>query len=86
MAKGIPVLASDIPVVREIITDGYDGCLVRPDRHSELSRMIRRMVDYPEQTRLLGENARRTILNKFLWSDIKLKLSGLYNRQKVSAA
>ena len=86
MAKGIPVLASDIPVVREIITDGYDGRLVRPDRHSELSRMIRMMVDYPEVTRQLGEQARKTIIEKYLWSDIKMKLNGLYSRQKVSAA
>ncbi len=86
MANGKPVLASDIPPVREIITDGFDGHLVRPDRPSDLSRMIRFMVDYPDITTSLGIHARETIKNKFLWKDIKLRLQHLYLRHSVYAA
>ena len=83
MANGKAVIASDLPVVREIITDGIDGKLVRPDRPSELARAIRMLVDYPELTNNLGENARKTIIKKYQWDQIEKRLNDFYHLSLV---
>lgn len=86
MALGRTVLASDIPPVREIITDGYDGLLVRPDRPTELSRKIRMLVDFPRLAGQLGSQARQTIQKNFLWENSKTRLSQLFNTNRADAA
>jgi glycosyltransferase involved in cell wall biosynthesis len=78
MAAGVPVVASDIPAIREIISDGIDGKLVRADRPSELARAIRVLLEYPEELRRLGDNARRKIEKQFTWGQATDKLQEIY--------
>ncbi len=47
LAAGVPVVASDLPPVREIVTDGVEGRLVAPDRPAELARAIRLLLHVP---------------------------------------
>jgi glycosyltransferase involved in cell wall biosynthesis len=68
MADGVPVVASDLPAVREIITHDHDGCLVPADRPAELARALRLLVDYPEERRRLAGQARRTIAERLTWT------------------
>jgi glycosyltransferase involved in cell wall biosynthesis len=72
------VIASDLPVVREIITDGVDGWLVRPDRPAALARAIRVLLDFPEQRRALGEAARRRIAGHYTWEHATDRLTEVY--------
>lgn len=78
MASGVPVVASDLPATREIITDGVDGRLVRPDRPSELARVIRVLLEYPDQLRAMSTNARRKIAQQFTWRDAMTRMTDLY--------
>jgi glycosyltransferase involved in cell wall biosynthesis len=78
MALGTPVLASDLPSVREIITDKKDGCMVRPDRPAELSRAIRFLLDYPEYAKEIGLQGRQTMENDFSWKEKTNELKRLY--------
>jgi glycosyltransferase involved in cell wall biosynthesis len=78
MADGVPVVASDLPAVREIVTDGADGRLVPPDRPAELARAIRLLVDYPDERAALGRAARRTIQRRFTWERSLDQLDGVY--------
>lgn len=78
MANGVPVVASDLPVVREIISPDRDGMLVRAGRPAELARAIRIAIDYPEFRKQMGEHAQQTIQNQFTWTLIQEKLSYTY--------
>ena len=78
MAQGIPVIASNLPSVQEIITDKENGRLVRPERPAELSRSIRFLLDYPEYAQKLGANGYKTILEKYLWKQKISELTELY--------
>ena len=60
MAAGVPVVASDLPVTRELITDGVHGRLVAPDRPGELARAIRVLLDLPRPPRRDGPRRPRT--------------------------
>ncbi|MEW6126393.1 MAG: glycosyltransferase family 4 protein [Acidobacteriota bacterium] len=79
MAAGVPVVASDMPSVREIINDKIDGKLVRPDRPSDLARAIRVMLEYPETLQAMGERARRRIEEHFTWEKSTDELRALYH-------
>jgi hypothetical protein len=50
MARGIPVIASDMPVYREVITDGVNGFLIRDDRE-----WLERMSELAADDRLRGK-------------------------------
>ena len=78
MASGVPVVASDLASVREIITDRIEGRLVRPDRPAELARVIRIVLEYPDHLQVMGEKARRRIEHGFTWTDCTARLTAFY--------
>ncbi len=80
MASGIAVVASDVPPVRELIRDRENGWLVHPDRPAELARAIRILLEHPQRARQLGENARRTIDERFTWQRSTDALRSIYER------
>jgi len=67
MASGVAVVASDVPPVRELITDRRDGWLVYPGRPAELARALRILLDQPETARALGRAARETVEARLTW-------------------
>lgn len=48
MASGIPVVASDLPSIREIIKDGETGILVEPDNPEKLAESINMLIENEE--------------------------------------
>ena len=47
MAVGLPVVATDIPGTRDIISDGENGCLVPPGDPFALANAINKMIEAP---------------------------------------
>jgi glycosyltransferase involved in cell wall biosynthesis len=80
MAAGVPVVASDLPAVRELLRDGVDGLLVGPDRPANFARAVRVLIEYPERIREMGDNARRRIAGQFTWEQTTTQLAALYAR------
>lgn len=80
MASGVPVVASDLPSVREIMTDGEHGRLFTPENFGELARIIRVLLQYPDFLRETGEKARRRIETDFLWDISVEKLKNVYRQ------
>ena len=66
-AAGVPVVASDLPAVREIVTPGVDGILVAPDRPGTLARAIRLALDDPARLQALGAAGKETWQRRFTW-------------------
>ena len=48
MAAGLPVIASRVPALAEIVVDGETGFLIEPGNKMELARQTRRLLDDPE--------------------------------------
>ncbi|GAA4604677.1 glycosyltransferase involved in cell wall biosynthesis [Actinoplanes octamycinicus] len=76
MAAGTAVVASDLPVIREVL--GEHGRLVPPDRPAELARAIRVLLEYPDVRRELGERARRHVETGFTWRHARGRLAVVY--------
>jgi colanic acid/amylovoran biosynthesis glycosyltransferase len=77
MALGLPTIGTDAGGVGEIITPERDGLLVPPEDDEQLANAVARLMDDPELRRRLGENARRTIVERF---DSRIGAASLYER------
>jgi glycosyltransferase involved in cell wall biosynthesis len=65
MAQGLPVVASDLPGNRTVITDAVHGRLTPPGDTNALSAAILEMFDKPELASRLGEQARQRVAIDF---------------------
>ncbi len=81
LAAGTPVIASDLPAVREIMRDGEHGRLVAPDRPGELARAIRVALDFPDELRAMGAAAREHVARELTWQRSVHELQALYATQ-----
>jgi len=66
LAAGKPVVASDIPVLREVLLDGENALLAPPDDVDAWTERLQRLVD-PRLREELGHRARESIQNQFNW-------------------
>ncbi|MBE1162288.1 glycosyltransferase family 4 protein [Dyella acidiphila] len=57
-ACGLPLITTDVPGCREVVSDGVDGLLVPVKDGAALADAIRRLQDDPALARKLGEAAR----------------------------
>lgn len=65
MSTGLPVVASSVGGIVDVIEDGVDGCLVAPDDGDEWYRVVHELVKDPARRARLGTEARRTIESRF---------------------
>ncbi|MEO6967483.1 MAG: glycosyltransferase family 4 protein, partial [Rhodanobacteraceae bacterium] len=64
-ACALPLVTTDMPGCREVVTDGVDGLLVPPRDADALARAIARLLDSPELAARLGQAARAKALAEF---------------------
>ena len=64
-AHGLPVLASRLGSMADIIKDGETGLLFTPGDAGDLASKAKWLLENPQQAQILGENARRTFLAKY---------------------
>jgi hypothetical protein len=64
MSAAVPVIASNIGGLPEVIRHGENGLLVENDE-AAIAGAIRQLLDHPEQARQIGAAARRTIIERF---------------------
>lgn len=62
MAMGIPVIASDLPALRELVDPGVRGLLFVPEDVAGLARQAALLLGDPEQRRRLADSARAWVL------------------------
>jgi glycosyltransferase involved in cell wall biosynthesis len=67
---GCPVIASDLPAVRDVICDGESGLLVPPSDPQALAVAICRLLNDPERRHALAARGQRHCREHFDWSSI----------------
>jgi L-malate glycosyltransferase len=77
-AFGLPVVATDTPGMREILSDGVSGLIVPIGDVPALTGALRRLVDEPGLRSRLGAAARETVERRFLVSRYVAEFEALY--------
>ena len=67
MAAGVPVIASDFPLWREIVNNAGCGLLVDPDKPEEIAAAMRWMLENPDDAEAKGQRGRAAVLEQFNW-------------------
>jgi len=78
MAAGLPVIASNFPLWKEIVEGNECGLCVNPLNPKELAEAIEYLITHPEEARRMGENGRRAVEEKYNWEREAEKLLAVY--------
>lgn len=80
MMCGIPVIATDFVLWKEII-EGYDcGICVNPHDIHAIADAVNTLIENPERARQMGENGRRAVKEKYNWATQEQVLFDLYQK------
>ena len=77
MASGVPVVASDIPGYRSVVSHGQDGLLCRPADAQEMARAILLLLNDDALRREMGARGREKAL-RFSWSNVAQEIESYY--------
>ncbi|PWV99323.1 spore coat protein SA [Paenibacillus cellulosilyticus] len=84
MASGLPVIASRIGGIPEIVQHGRNGLLVEEFREpSAFAYNIAKLAKDSELKALLSKRAREDVLHRFSWSITATKLMGIYKAARA---
>lgn len=67
MSHGKAIVASDLPVLREVLTDGVNCLLCPPDDVAAWAAAIKRLADAPEERAALGRVAEQQLRRDYTW-------------------
>jgi glycosyltransferase involved in cell wall biosynthesis len=85
MARRVPVVASDVGGIPEVVTDGVDGRLVPPGDSAALAAAIVELLRDPSLARRLGEAGRRTVEERFSIDAQVRRIQAVYDEELARA-
>jgi phosphatidyl-myo-inositol dimannoside synthase len=78
MSYRVPVVASDLGGITDIVTDGETGLLVRPADAAALAAALERLAADPELAKRLGDAGYRILSERFSWPAILAQWEACY--------
>lgn len=86
MAAGIPVVAADFPLWREIISKAECGLTVDPRDPGQIAHAIKMLVDDTELASRMGTRGRQAIETTYHWQQEWRRLRRLYAGRRPTSA
>ena len=80
MAACLPVVASNLPLWKEIIEKNKCGICVNPLNSKEIAAAINWVLQNPSDAAEMGRNGLKAVLEKFNWEAESLKLIRFYEK------
>jgi glycosyltransferase involved in cell wall biosynthesis len=80
MGAGLPVVASRVAGIPEVVADGDSGLLVTPGDSAQLADALARLVQSVELRSRLGAKARAFVLPRFGVDGYVASITSLYDR------
>jgi glycosyltransferase involved in cell wall biosynthesis len=85
MACGLPVVASDLPAIRDVVRDGENGLLFAQGDAGALAAALRRLRDDPGLRARLGERGRRDV-QRYAWPERARRILAFFEHIERGAA
>jgi len=78
MALALPVITSDLPLLKAVVADNQCGLCVNPYDANELATEMIWCIEHPEALREMGRKGREAIKTHYNWEQEAIKLLKLY--------
>jgi glycosyltransferase involved in cell wall biosynthesis len=79
MAIGLPVVATNVGGIPEIITNGENGILVPPENPQALAKAIVDLIEHPEKRKILVEKGKQHVKANFTYQIMVKEYMQVYN-------
>ena len=79
MASSRPLVASNMPIVRELVREDVDALLFSPNDADDLARQVMVLLRDLELSKCLSGSATERALSKFTWHAAQKKLIRVYD-------
>ncbi len=79
MLVGLPVIASNFPLYREVVEPSRCGLLVDPTQPEEIAQAMEYLIEHPQEAQQMGENGRRAVRDRYNWETESQKLLHIYD-------
>lgn len=80
LASRVPVLASDLPALRELIKEGENGHLVQPESVEDWTNNLRMIISDPLHAQNMGKSGREFVLSSRTWAQNAKSIIDVYGR------
>lgn len=80
LSCGLPVIASDFPLWKEIIEGNHCGICVNPLNPREIAQAIEYLMEHPDEAKQMGKSGRKAVEERYNWELEKERLIGLYKK------
>jgi glycosyltransferase involved in cell wall biosynthesis len=78
MASGLPVVATAVGGVPELVVHGETGLLVPPNDPLALAQAINSLLDDPEGMKSMGARGRDTVRERYTWDKVAARMAGFF--------
>jgi glycosyltransferase involved in cell wall biosynthesis len=80
MASSRPLIASNMPIVRELVREDVDALLFSPNDPDDLARQVLLLLNDYDLSKRLADSATERALSKFTWHAAQKKLIKVYQK------
>lgn len=80
MSTGAPVVTTSVGAIQDVIEDNENAVLAEPANHVDLANRIIELFEDPEKSREIGQQARKTVAQKYSYGAVGTQLLKIYNR------
>jgi len=77
---GCVTIVSDLPALRDVVSDGENGLVFRATDATDLSEKIRRLLANTALFERLGSAGRQSVVNRFDWKQVGSRYLSIINR------
>jgi len=78
MAEGLPVIASNFDLWKEIVEKNKCGLCVNPLNPEEIAEAVKYILNNPKEAEIMGKNGIKAVENKYNWGSESKKLINFY--------
>jgi len=80
---GRPVIAGDIPPLREVVRDGIDGLHAANEPRAVADAILALLAD-PRRAAAMGASGRRRVHERFTWPDVAARTEVAYEAARLA--
>jgi len=80
MAAGLPVIASDFPMWRQVVSQAECGLLVDPLNAQDIADAVNWLLDNPLEAERMGRRGTQAVTQQLNWRQEARKLLGMYEQ------